>query len=90
MKLNEGHFSTGTAIIHFLDKAYPEINLKSDLNRLKSDLNMYYFVNKEWHRQICTCPCDFISIYLFALTFAIKLKSANYKSHSNNLLSYDQ
>ena len=47
MKLNEGHFSTGTAIIHFLDKADPEINLKSDLNRLKSDLNMHYFVNKE-------------------------------------------
>ena len=47
MSLNEGHFSTGTAIIHFLDKPYPDINLKSDLNRLKSDLNMYYFVNKE-------------------------------------------
>ena len=24
---------------------------------------------------------DFISLYLFVLTFAMKLKSANYKSH---------
>ena len=26
-------------------------------------------------------PCDFISLYLFVLTFAMKLKSTNYKRH---------
>ena len=32
MKLNEGDFSSGTVIIHFLDKPYQEINFKKDLN----------------------------------------------------------
>ena len=32
MKLNEGHFSLRTVIIHFLDKPYQEINFKSHLN----------------------------------------------------------
>ena len=32
MKLNEGDFSSGTAIIHFLDKLYQKINFKSHLN----------------------------------------------------------
>ena len=31
MKLNEGHFSSGTVIIH-LDKPYQKINFKSHLN----------------------------------------------------------
>ena len=33
---------------------------------------------------------DFISLYLFALTFAMKLKDANYKSHWKILLFCDQ
>ena len=32
MQLNEGHFSSGTVIIHFLDKPYQGINFKSHLN----------------------------------------------------------
>ena len=32
MKLNEGHFSFGIVIIHFWDKTYQEIHLKSQLN----------------------------------------------------------
>ena len=32
MNLNEGHFSSGTVIIHFLDKLYQEINFKKHLN----------------------------------------------------------
>ena len=32
MKSNEGHFSSGTAITHFLDKPYEEIDFKSHLN----------------------------------------------------------
>ena len=32
MKLNEGHFSLGATIIHFLDKPYQEKSLKSHLN----------------------------------------------------------
>ena len=32
MKLNEEHFSSGTVVIHFLDKPYQEINFKSHLN----------------------------------------------------------
>ena len=35
-------------------------------------------------------PCDFVSIYLFVLTFAMKLKSAIYKSHWNVLVFCDQ
>ena len=32
IKLIEGHFSSGTVIIHVLDKTYQEINFKSHLN----------------------------------------------------------
>ena len=32
MKLNEEHFSSGTVIIHFLDKPYQEKQLKSHLD----------------------------------------------------------
>ena len=32
MKLNEGDVSSGTVIIHFLDKLYQEINFKSQLD----------------------------------------------------------
>ena len=33
---------------------------------------------------------DLISLYLFVLTFTMKLKDANYKSHRNILLFSDQ
>ena len=32
MKLNEGDFSLGTAIIHVCNKPYQKINFKSQLN----------------------------------------------------------
>ena len=32
MKLNEGDFASGTAIIHFLDKPYQKMNFKSHLS----------------------------------------------------------
>ena len=39
MTLNEGHFSTATVIVHFLDKPYQKINhLNGHLNK-KSHLN---------------------------------------------------
>ena len=34
VKLNEGHFSSGTDIIHFWDKSYQEINFKGYLNSI--------------------------------------------------------
>ena len=34
--------------------------------------------------------CDFISLYLFVLTFAMKLKNDNYKSQLNILVFCDQ
>ena len=60
MKLNEGDFSSGTAIIHFLDKLYQKINFKSHLNsvllyqkiNLKSHLNsvlLYQKINFKSH-----------------------------------------
>ena len=39
--------------------------------------------------QICICPIGFISLYLFVLTLATKLKDANYKSHGNILVFCD-
>ena len=41
MKLNEGHFSFGTVIIHFGKKPYQETHFKSHLN---SHVNSHYFV----------------------------------------------
>ena len=35
-------------------------------------------------------PCDFISLYLILLTFAMRLKSVTCKSHWNILVFYDQ
>ena len=51
---------------------------------------MYYFVNKKNTVRFAHVPCDFISLYLIVLTFAMRLKSANYKSHWNILVFYDQ
>ena len=70
IKKNEVNFSSGTVIIHFLDKPYQEINFKSTTLLIRKITVRFAHV-----------PCDFISLYLFALTFAMKLKSANYKSH---------
>ena len=46
---------------------------------------MYWFVNKEKYCHICLCAIDFISLYLFVLTFEMKLKDANDKTHWNTL-----
>ena len=51
---------------------------------------MYYFVNKEKYCQIRTFPMWFCFTYLYVLMFAMKLKCANYNSHWNILLFYDQ
>ena len=77
MKLNEGHFSSGTVIIHFWDKHYQEINFKSHLNsvllgkwgKIMPDLHMSRLIS---------------FTLLFVLTFAMKeLKEGNNKSHWN-------
>ena len=57
MTINEVHFHLETVIIHFVDKPYQEINLKSVL-LLKIQI-VYYAVNKEKYRQICTFPVWF-------------------------------
>ena len=51
---------------------------------------MYYFVNKKHTVRFPHVLCYFISLYLKVLTFAIRLKSANYKSHWHILVFYDQ
>ena len=35
IKLNDGHFSSGTVIIHFYDKPYHEINFKIYTNTVR-------------------------------------------------------
>ena len=50
---------------------------------------MHHVVNKENYCQIWTWPFNFISLY-FVLTFAMKLKDANYKSHWNVLVFCEQ
>ena len=44
---------------------------------------MYYFVNKKNTVRFAHDPCNFISLYLIVLIYAMGLKSANYKSHWN-------
>ena len=52
---------------------------------------MYYFVSKQRNTvRFAHVSCDFISLYLFVLTFAMKLRDDNYKSHWNVLVIYDQ
>ena len=51
---------------------------------------MYYFVNNKNTVSFAHVPCDFILLYLIVLTFAVRLKSANYKSHWNILVFYNQ
>ena len=83
LELNKGSFSSRTATTHFLDKPYQKINFKSYLTSV-------ILCKKKSTVRFALVPCDFISLYLFALTFAIKLKSANHKSHWNTLVFYNQ
>ena len=84
MKLNKVHFSLGTVITHFLDKSYQEINFKSHLSsallckwgKRLSDLHIFRVILFHFTR--------------FVLTFAMTLKSANYKNHWNTLVFYNQ
>ena len=71
--------------ISFNDKPYQEINFKSHLSSvlLVNKKNTVRFTRD-------SCSCDFILFYLIVLTFAMRLKSANYKSHWNILVFYDQ
>ena len=65
MKLNEVHFSSITVVTQFLDKRYQETNFKSHLDSVllcKQGKNIVRFAH---------VPCDFISLYLFVLTFAM-------------------
>ena len=69
MELNERHFSSGTVTIHICDKPYQELNFESHLNSVllcKYGKNTVRFAHVLFH---------FISVYLFVLTFAIKLKN---------------
>ena len=50
---------------------------------------MYYFVNEKNAVRFASDPWDFISLYLILLTFAMRLKSANGKSHWNVLIFCD-
>ena len=65
-------------LISFNVTPYQEINFKSHLSsvllcKYKSNVRFAYV------------PCDFISLYLIVFTFAMRLKSANYKNHWNIL-----
>ena len=42
---------------------------------------MNYFVNKKNTVRFAHVLCDFISLYLIEITFAMRLKNANNKSH---------
>ena len=75
MKLNEVHFSSGTSRIHFLDKPYQEIDVKSNSN------SVLIFKIRKTTVRFGHALLDFNSLYLFILTFAIKLIDAIYKSH---------
>ena len=70
VKLNKGHFSFGTVIIPYLDKHYQEIDSKSDLNSVLLCKTTVPFAHVLFR---------FISLYLFVLNFAMRLKDANYK-----------
>ena len=50
---------------------------------------MYYLVNKKKYCQICTCPVGFYFTFLIVLTFKMRLKSSNYKSHWNILVLFE-
>ena len=81
-KSNDGHFPSGAVIIHFWDKLMKKYIFKV------MEMPKYYVNKKKWSQ---TChmlshdPFNFVSLYLFFLTFAIKLKDANYKNYWNVL-----
>ena len=60
--------------ISFNDKPYQEINFKSHLSSV-------LLVNNKNTVRFTRDSCDFILFYLIVLTFAMRLKSANYESH---------
>ena len=84
IKLNEVYFSSEIVITHFLDKPCQEINFKSHLN---SVLLCKWLKNTVRFAHV---PCDFISLNLIVLKFIMRLESANYKSHWNILVFYNQ
>ena len=51
---------------------------------------MRYFLTRKNTVRFAYVPCDFISLYLFVLTFPMKLKDTNYKSHWNIFVFYNQ
>ena len=75
MKLNEVHFASGTSIIHFLEVPYQEIDVKSNSNSVP------IFKIRKTTVRFGHALFDFNSLYLFILTFAIKLIDTIYKSH---------
>ena len=75
MKLNKGHYSSGTVIIHFLDKRYQEANFKSHLN------SVLFCVNNEKYCQICTCSMWFYFTLLVCTHFCNEIEKCQlYKS----------
>ena len=56
-------------------KPYQEINFKSHLS---SVLLNFFCNNKKDTVRFAHVPCDFMLLYLIALTFAMRLKSANH------------
>ena len=77
MRVNRGHSSSRTVIIHFSDKPYQEKNLKSHLI-------VYYFVNKEKYCQIGTCTSWFVFNLLTCAYFCYKIE----KFHLQKWLKY--
>ena len=70
MRVNEGRFSSGNVIIHFWDKTYQEINFKSTLNTLQIRKDTVRFGH---------IPLDNTSLYLFVVTFTMKLKATSFE-----------
>ena len=79
-------FSIRTVIIHFWDKHHQEINFKSHLN---SALPCALQIKRNTVR-FAHVPFNFISLFMFVLTFTMKLKDVNYESHWNMLVFCDQ
>ena len=79
MKLYEDIFLPELLSFIFWDKSSQDINFKSNLN------SVLIFTLSKIH-----VPFGFVSLYLFTLTFAPKLKDTSYKSHWNILLFSNQ
>ena len=61
--------------IHFWDKLDQKINSKRHSNSV---------LPCKWEKILSNLPLNCISVYLFVLSFAMKLRDANYKSHWNS------